>query len=195
MSSDGPRKHRVLLGGGIGAGKSSVAAVFVEAGFTHIESDCIGANVLRPGTVATDDVAHTWPEVVRGRSIDRAALAAVVFSSKRELERLEAITHPRIREVIQGAVDDANGSIVVEVPLTTLEIEGDWTRVALLADEGTRVERAVARGGDPQDIRNRIRSQASDADWIEWADVVVTNNDEFAETERKFAALIEGLDS
>jgi dephospho-CoA kinase len=118
-----------------------------------------------------------------------------VFSSKRELDRLEAITHPRIREEIQSAADDANGSVMVEVPLTTLNLEGDWTRVALLADEGTRVERAVARGGDPQDVRNRIRSQASDADWIEWADVVVNNNDGWAETERKFVALIDGLDS
>jgi dephospho-CoA kinase len=195
MSSDGPRKHRVLLGGGIGAGKSSVAALFVEAGFTHVESDRIGADVLRPGTVATGDVARAWPGVVHGGSIDRAALAAVVFSSKRELDRLEAITHPRIREEIQSAADDASGSVVVEVPLTTLNLEGDWTRVALLADEGTRVERAVARGGDPQDVRNRIRSQASDADWIEWADVVVNNNDGWAETERKFVALIDGLDS
>jgi dephospho-CoA kinase len=118
-----------------------------------------------------------------------------VFSSKDELDRLEAITHPRIREEIESASDDASGSVVVEVPLTTLDLDGDWTRVALLADEGTRVERAVARGGDPQDVRNRIRSQASDAEWIEWADVVVTNTGSLAETSREITALIDGLDS
>ncbi len=185
----------MLLGGGIGAGKSSVAGLFVDAGFTLIESDRIGAEVLRPGTAATDDVARVWPGVVHDGSIDRAALAAIVFSSKGELDRLEAITHPRIRKRIETAADDANTSVVVEVPLTTLDLEGEWMRVALLADEETRVERAVDRGGDPQDVRNRIRSQPSDAAWIAWADVVVANNDGWAETEREFAALIAGLDS
>ena len=184
----------MLLGGGIGAGKSSVAALFVAAGFTHVESDRIGEDVLRPGTAATDAVEQTWPEVVREGVVDRAALAAIVFSSESDLHRLEAITHPSIRDEIERAEKDVTGSIVVEVPLITMDLVGDWTRVAVLADEETRIERSVARGGDPEDVRNRIRSQATDADWIAWADVVVANSGAWTDTQREVAALIDGLE-
>jgi len=195
MSSDGPRKHRVLLGGGIGAGKSSVAALFVAAGFTHIESDRIGEGVLRPGTAATDAVERAWPEVVSEGVVDRGALAAIVFVSKAELDRLEAITHPSIRDEIEWAANDATESIVVEVPLITMDLEGEWLRVAVLADGDTRMRRAVARGGDPEDVRHRIRSQASDTDWVSWADVVISNSGDWSEAQRAVAAVIDGLDS
>jgi len=184
----------VLLGGGIGAGKSSVAALFVAAGFTHIESDRIGEGVLRPGTAATDAVERAWPEVVSEGVIDRAALAAIVFSSKDDLDRLEGITHPSIRAEIERATNDARGSVVVEIPLSRIDLTGEWTRVAVLADENTRRERAVARGGDPEDVRNRIRSQATDADWIAWADVVVANSGAWTDTQRDVGAFIDGLD-
>ncbi len=195
MSSDGPRKHRVLLGGGIGAGKSSVAALFVAAGFTHIESDRIGRGVLRPGTAATRAVERAWPEVVSEGVVDRGALAAIVFVSNADLDHLEAITHPSIRDEIERAANDATESIVVEVPLITMDLEGEWLRVAVLADEDTRMRRAVARGGDPEDVQHRIRSQASDTDWVSWADVVISNSGDWSEARRAVAAVIDGLDS
>ena len=185
----------MLLGGGIGAGKSSVAALFVEAGFTHVESDRIGMDILRPGTAATDAVERAWPEVVSEGVVDRAALAAIVFSSKAELDRLEAITHPSVRDEIERAANRATGSIVVEVPLITMDVEGEWLRVAVLADEDTRIERAVARGGDPEDVRNRIRSQVSDTDWFVWADVVISNSGDWSEAQREVAALFDRLDT
>lgn len=195
MSSVGPQERRVLLGGGIGAGKSSIAVLFVDAGFSLIESDRVGADVLAPGTPATTSVADAWPNVVSGDIVDREALARIVFSFPGALERLEAITHPAIRAEIERRVAEVGGDFVVEVPLTTLDLQGGWVRVAVVASEETRIARAVARGGERDDVRRRVAAQVSEDAWVEWADVVVNNSGSWAATERAVAAVIEGLGS
>ncbi len=193
MSSDGPQRLRVLLGGGIGAGKSSVAALFAEAGFTVVEADRIGAEVLTPGTAATQSVAAAWPEAVCDGVVDRSALAQIVFSSESELARLEAITHPVIQERIESLASDTSENLVVEVPLITLDLRGQWVRIAVLADEGTRIARAIVRGGEPEDVRRRVASQVDDASWAEWADMVVTNSGAWSDTDKAVRAVVDRL--
>jgi dephospho-CoA kinase len=183
----------VLLGGGIGAGKSSVAELFVAAGFNLVEADRIGAAVLGPGTAATRVVASEWPDVVTDDVVDRSALARIVFSSQVELKRLESITHPAIRGEIERIVSSTSRDIVVEVPLTTLGLGGTWLKIAVVADEDTRIARAILRGGEPDDVRRRVDSQVSDGVWAEWADIVVQNSGSWTGTERQVVAVIEGL--
>lgn len=193
MSSDGPQPSRVLLGGGIGAGKSSIASLFGDAGFSLVEADRIGAEVLSPGTAETSAVAAAWPEAVRGDVVDRSALARIVFSSESALAQLEAITHPAIRRRIESIAANAPDMVLVEVPLMTLSPEGEWIRIAVVADEDLRIARAVARGGDPDDVRRRVESQVDEDAWVEWADVVITNNAAWSETEKVVGALLDEL--
>jgi len=193
MASDGPNAAHVLLGGGIGAGKSAIADLFVEAGFLLIEADRVGAEVLRPDTEATLAVARFWPAAVKEGVVDREFLAGVVFSDGADLRRLEAITHPAITAEIDRRVAEARGDVLVEVPLQHLAPSGDWIKVAVVADEETRIARAVGRGGDPADVRRRVSSQVPDHEWVAWADIVIDNNDAWSRTENAVHAVIRGV--
>lgn len=183
----------VLLGGGIGAGKSSVAGVFAEAGYVLIEADRVGADVLAPGTEATRCVGLEWPDVVVDGVVDRKALAGVVFRDADALSRLEAFTHPAIGAEITKRVAATESDVVVEVPVQHLTLEGDWTRVAVVAAQATRIARAVDRGGDPDDVKRRVAAQAPDSAWEEWADIVIDNSHTWFETERAIEAIVDGM--
>ena len=193
MTSDGYIAPNVLLGGGIGAGKSSIARLFVDSGYMLIEADRIGADILAAHTDATAAVDREWPEVVRDGIVDRSALAHIVFADAHALKLLESITHPAIAAEIDRRVASTDLSIIVETPVRTLGIVGDWLRVAVVAEEDTRIARAIARGGDPEDVRRRVASQISDEEWTSWADVVIDNNRAWGETEQAAHAMIRGF--
>ena len=190
MGLDGPDDARVLLGGGIGAGKSTVAEEFGRLGFTVFDADAVGAEVLRTGRAETEAVAQRWPAVVSNGVVDRKALAQIVFSDAEELQRLESITHPSIRDEIMRLVSGTPGSVLVETPLQHLTMPGDWFKVAVIADQEVRIARAVTRGGDATDIRNRVASQVSDGEWVEWADTVIDNGGAWTETLRSIEAVV-----
>lgn len=183
MTSDGPNTAYVLLGGGIGAGKSVIADLFVQAGFLLIEADTVGAEVLAPHTEATRAVAKIWPEILRDGVVDRKALAGIVFANREDLSRLEAITHPAIAVEIERRVADTTEDVIVEVPLRHLDPPGDWIRVAVVAEEKIRIARAIERGGDPADVLRRVSSQISENEWTQWADFVIDNSHAWSTTE------------
>lgn len=188
----------VLLGGGIGAGKSSIAALFAERGFDVVEADVVGHEVLATDPEVLAAVINRWPAVVSDGVIDRAALAGVVFSDPAELRHLEQITHPRIRAAIADRIASTEASrAVVETPLTGMDVATDITtvRVAVLADHDVRLARAVMRGGDAADVERRMRSQDDDATWRAWADHVVDNSGAWTLTERTVLTLIDGIAS
>lgn len=195
MTSTGSKQKRlaarVLLGGGIGAGKSAVAAIFERAGFLVIEGDEIGRSLLAAGTPETSAVQELWPSVVADGVVDRAALATIVFDDASELRKLEGVTHPAIAAEIERRVAKTEKDVVVEAPLMHLEISGEWTRVAVVTDSRERLARAEARGGDPDDVKRRMKSQMSTAEWTSWADVVIDNNGAWAATERIVASMID----
>lgn len=193
MTSQGSRTVRVLLGGGIGAGKSRVLEMFERAGFSVVEADEIGREVLGPARDETRSVADLWPEAVSDGVVDRQALARIVFSDPDALRRLEAITHPAIGAEIDRRARSAPGDVVVEIPVLHLAPPGEWRRVAVVADVEVRVERAVARGGDASDIRRRVASQASREEWVTWADIVVENDGSWAVTEAAVTAVIKAV--
>ncbi len=119
----------------------------------------------------------------RGGVVDRKALAGFVFSNRRDLRKLEAITHPSIAAEIEKRVALAADDVIVEVPLMHLDLSGEWIRVAVVADEKIRTARAIERGGDPTDMLRRVSSQASENDWMQWADFVIDNNHAWSSTE------------
>jgi len=169
-----PSSVRILLGGGLGSGKSRVGRRFRDLGAEVVEADRLGHAVLEPGGEAFADVTRRWPEVLVGGHVDRSALAGIVFTDLRRLAELESMTHPAITERIQKAAR-RSGDLVVEIPLM-LDIPGRWVNVFVDADEQVRVRRAIARGGAEHDVRRRMASQASRSTWLRWADRVIENN-------------------
>ncbi len=183
----------VLVGGGIGAGKSSVLSVFADRGFTTVSADEVGREILAPGSPLVDEVAAAWPGVVADGVVDRQALAAIVFTDPAALERLEAITHPEIERRIRRTVAASTAPVAIEVPVMKVFTTDAFTRLAVVADPEVRIARAVARGGSREDVQRRLANQPTDHEWRRWADLVVDNSGAWAQTEQTVRTLIEDL--
>ncbi len=186
-------RERILLGGGIGAGKSAAGRRLADHGATVIEADHIGHGLLEPGGYAFAAVSDRWPMAVVDGRIDRGKLAAVVFDDEAELAELEAMTHPVIVERIVEIASRC-GDVVVEIPLI-LDIPGEWTHVFIDADEGLRLRRAVERGGREADVKKRMASQPSHDEWTKWSDATIHNNGSTEDLEKQIDSLWYGLRS
>ena len=182
----------MLLGGGIGAGKSTVAGLLALDGFRVITADDVGREALAVGTGPADRVGEMWPEVVVGGVIDRAGLAHIVFSDPHQLRRLEAVTHPAIVKEIRRLISlQPDENIVVETPLPDLLKTDDFVRIAVLADREIRLERTVQRGNDADDAKRRMAVQPSDVEWRSWANHVIDNSGSTEQTAVEVARVMD----
>ncbi|HUZ10724.1 MAG TPA: dephospho-CoA kinase [Acidimicrobiales bacterium] len=177
----------VGLTGGIGAGKSTVAGLLAERGAEVIDVDALGRQVLEPGGRAQAGVAAEFgPGVLAGDgSIDRAALAKVVFADASALARLTAISHPAINEELVArlrtlpprTIAVLDMAVLAESELGRVDDRYRYTFVVIVeAPRELREERAVARGSDRDDVRRRMAQQATDEQRRALADVVIAND-------------------
>jgi dephospho-CoA kinase len=176
---------RWLITGGIGSGKSEVRRLLAKSGIHTVDADAVGHLVLADEGLTP--VAERWPDVVLEGQIDRQALARIVFDDPGELEVLEAITHPLIFGRIESDLKGFSGVAVVEMPL--LEGPKGWPMIVVDADDESRLHRAVERGMSEADVRRRMASQPSRAEWLAAADVVVPNHDKIQHLEEAAAVL------
>ncbi|MHA3702855.1 dephospho-CoA kinase [Jatrophihabitans sp. YIM 134969] len=176
------RALRVAVTGGIGAGKSSVSTLLAERGAVVVDADRIAREVVEPGTPGLAAVAEAFGRDVltADGALDRAALGAVVFADPDARRRLEAITHPLVRDLSEArlAAVPPGAVAVYDVPLLaeSRSRAGFDVVVVVRADPEVRVERLVGRGLTADDARARIAAQASDAEREALADVVVDNS-------------------
>ncbi|MGD9701536.1 MAG: dephospho-CoA kinase [Acidimicrobiia bacterium] len=191
------------LTGGIGAGKSAVAARLAARGAVVIDVDAIGRQVLEPGGAAEAEVIeHFGPRVVDGDGrIDRARLAKVVFSDREELAALEAISHPAINAEIDRRLAGLPDDALVVLDMAVLvgsrlgrdlpSGRGYDTVVVVDAPEDVRVARLVElREMSEADARARIAAQPRDVDRHAVADHIVVNDGELAALDDAVDALI-----
>lgn len=187
------RYRNWLLSGGIGSGKSLVRGMFEDHGLATIDADSVGHEVLASDQVALDAVAARWPSVERAGAIDRKALAEIVFADRNELRALEAITHPRIFDLIGKTVGDQNGPVIVEIPVLGQPFPGLWRRMVVDASDETRIARAMERGGTREDVERRMAMQPNRAEWLASADVVIPNASDFDALRLGVAAVVAEL--
>jgi dephospho-CoA kinase len=173
---------RVGLTGGIGSGKSTVAARLAQRGAWIIDSDRIAREVVEPGTDGLRAVVSEFGAEIRteGGALDRSALSARVFGDANARSRLNAIVHPlvaaRTAELLDAAPPDA--IVVQDVPLLveTGLAAGFPLVVVVHADTEVRVRRLVDQRGMPAaDVRARIAAQATDEQRHAAADVCLDN--------------------
>jgi dephospho-CoA kinase len=174
---------RVGLTGGIGSGKSTVAGRLAEHGAVLIDADKLAREVVEPGTPGLAAIAEAFGQEVLAEdgSLDRPKLAAVVFNSEEQRERLNGIVHPlvgqRTAEMLANAAEDA--VVVHDVPLL---VEKNYTPmynlvVIVHADAEERVRRLTESRGMPEaDARARIAAQASVEQRRAAADVWLDNS-------------------
>lgn len=174
---------RVGLTGGIGSGKSTVAAELRALGASVIDSDVLAREVVQPGTEGLAAVATRFGGdlVATDGSLDRAALGRVVFGDEPARRDLEAILHPLIAARTQELMATAPGDAVVvhDVPLLVEKAMGPAYHLVLVvgASEETRTERLVRdRRMTPPEARARIAAQATDEQRRAAADVWLDND-------------------
>ncbi len=186
----------VGLTGGIGSGKTTVAAMLAAHGAYVIDCDALGRLVAEPGGRAYESIVTRFgPGVVApdGR-LDRAALAQIVFNDSAALVELNAITHPaidaEILERLHGLARDTIAVLDMAVLTESKLGAGIYEFVVVVeADHEGRINRLVARGLTEADARARMRSQATDGQRRAIADVVIHNRGDLDELERETAAL------
>jgi dephospho-CoA kinase len=178
---------RIGLTGGIGSGKSTVSALLAARGAVVIDADRIAREVVEPGTPGLAAVVESFgPEVLTADgSLDRPALAVIVFGDPEARRRLDGIVHPLVRaRAAELAAAAPEGSVVVhDVPLLVETGQADSYDLVLVveADPETRVSRLARRGLAAEDARARMAAQAADEQRRAVADVVLDNSGTEAE--------------
>lgn len=178
----------VFLAGGIGSGKSTVAAQLEELGAFRIDLDQLSREVLSAGSALNERIAEAFGSdlIDKGTGeLDRRLLAQRAFATPQDAARLEALELPAIGELLRArlqvvsSLEEAPALCVVEVPL--LDRMGD---MLLLADEivvvccpfETRRMRAIRRGMTAEDFDARVANQPSD-EWLRAHATCVIEND------------------
>ena len=153
------------IAGGVASGKSTVARMFQELGAEVLDADRTGHEVLQLPHVI-EQVRKQWGDKVflPDGTVDRSELARIVFNSAtgaRELERLEAITHPEITRRLIQQLDAMRASskpaVVLDAPVM---FKAGWDQLCdrivwVDADRDTRLRRAAGRGWDADELQRR----------------------------------------
>lgn len=165
----GGRAPRIGISGGVGAGKSSLTQVFREGGAVVADADELAHSVVEPGTPGLSRVAAEFGAGVLAPdgSLDRAALARLVFADEDARRRLEAIVHPLVARAAREAMRAAptNTLAVYDVPLLVETGMEDLFDAVLVVDAplDQRLERLARRGLDREEALRRIAAQADAA--------------------------------
>jgi dephospho-CoA kinase len=174
------------LTGGIASGKSTVAGYFAEAGARIIDADTIAREVVKPGSLACEEIRTAFGADVflPAGGIDRQRLGDLVFNDPAKKKRLEAIVHPRVfdrMEVLaaETARQYPDALIILDIPLL-LETKRNRRLDAVIVvyvPEAVQLERLMKRDGiSAKAARARIRSQMPMEEKRRIADLVIDNS-------------------
>jgi dephospho-CoA kinase len=167
----------VGLAGGVGSGKSTVAAIFIKQGARGIDADALGHRVLGLPAVRAGLVRDWGEEILRDGRVDRAALARLAFRSRKSVARLNRRVHPEILKEIRRRIEKARGWVVLDAALL-YETGADalCDRVVFVsAPRAIRVRRVRSRGWGPGELRRRERFQFPVVYKKKKADYVIDN--------------------
>lgn len=193
------------LTGGIASGKTTVANLLAAHGGAIIDADVAAREVVEPGEPALEEIVAAFgPDVLApDGSVNRRALAAIIFNDAQARQRLNAIVHPRVRERMFSQLDALRRQsppprfAVLVVPLL-LESGHDWglDQIWVVAvPEEIQQERLMARDRlDAAAAQARIRAQMPLSEKLEHADRVISNTGQIAEVEKAVVELLRAED-
>lgn len=176
--------HLFGLTGGIGSGKSAVAARLRQNGVPVIDADALAREVVKSGTPGLAAIVATFGEhvLLPDGELDRKRLASEVFADEDKRRRLNAIVHPLVTAATFARASElaAEGHPLAcyEAALIVENGAADSFRplIVVAAPEDVQVERAVRRdGANPDEVRARIRAQMPLAKKVAVADHVIEN--------------------
>ena len=178
---------RLGLTGGIGSGKSTVAACMAQAGAALMDADAISRSLTQSGGQAIPAIlAEFGPSLLTPEgAMDRDAMRHLVFSNPQTKRKLEAIVHPLVAQTLQAqtqaAIEAGKTCLVFDVPLLVESGERwrrqvDWVCVVDCQTE-TQIQRVMARNALARsDIERIMAQQASRSQRLAAADAVIYND-------------------
>jgi dephospho-CoA kinase len=195
----------VGLTGGIGTGKSAVARILEEQGALIVDADRVGHEVYLPARPAHADIVAEFGRQVLAEdgTIDRKKLGPIVFSSPGKLARLNAITHPRMKEMMRERLSEAEraGTEVVVLEAALL-FDAGWDDLTnevwvTVVDAETAARRASERSGIPvEQVLERIqKAQMANDERIRRSDLVVDTSGTLEDTRQRALKAWEALKS
>lgn len=171
------------LTGGIGSGKSTVSALLAERGAVVIDADAITRDLQRAGTPVFDAMVERFgPRIVAPNgSLDRQAVADIVFADADALADLGRIVHPAVgAEIARRLEEEAETDhlVILDVPLLVESGRDDLGALVVVdVDPEVAVRRLIEqRGMREDDARARMARQVSRADRLAKADIVIDNS-------------------
>jgi len=179
-------QHRVGLTGGIGSGKSTVAALFAASGASIIDADAISRTTTGPGGAAISRIREVFgPAMLTAQgALDRDQMRALAFSDPDAKTQLENIIHPLVGQAIAAQTQEAENAgtrcIVFDIPL--LVESAHWRQslhriLVIDCAEETQIARVAARNGlSATDIQKIVAAQVPRARRLAAADCVLFND-------------------
>ena len=195
--------YLIGLTGGIASGKSTVATRLVQHGAVGVDADQLAREVVQPGTPGLAAISAEFGSSVLlpDGSLNRPALGAIIFADPIQRKRLNAITHPAVRQLTRdriaaAAAADPHAIVVYDVPLLAEAQAGGLVTFDLVvvvhADAATRIQRMIdLRGLTEAEATQRIGAQATDEERRALADVVIDNTGTIAATHAQVDTLWE----
>jgi dephospho-CoA kinase len=184
------------LTGGIGSGKSSVAALFAELGVPVVDTDVISHQLTQSGGAAIPSIQAIFGNdfIDASGALDRAKMRQLVFSDPVARQRLENILHPLILARAQAQAQSSPAAYVLVVIPLLFETTAyhDWLQRTLTVDcsEEIQLARVVRRSGlDEQTVRAIMAQQLSRKQRLELADDTINNEGEFTKLRQQVSAL------
>jgi dephospho-CoA kinase len=182
----------VGLTGGIGSGKSAVAEMFREEGAEVIDFDYLARLVVEPGKPAWRDIVEYFGRRIlfSDKTLNRSALAEIVFSDAESRKALEGFTHPRIfeaRDVLLKRIKERDplSVVIIDFPLLfELGLRNGLDQVILVyVPREIQIERAANRNNLSREaVEKRLKAQMPIEEKRSLSDYVIDNQGDFTET-------------
>ena len=176
----------IALTGGVGSGKSMVARHLAELGMPVIDADQVAREIVQPGSECLQRIVELFGAgiLMPSGELDRAALRRRVFPDPSARQRLEAILHPRIRQVMQQRLVGLQAPYaLLVIPLLVETGQTDVADRVLVVDvpESEQIRRVRERDGlDEEQVRQILAAQCDRATRLAAADDVIDNSGDLA---------------
>lgn len=190
----------VGLTGGIASGKSTIAQLLKQRGFSIVDADIAARKVVEPGEKAYTEIVEEFGSdiLLEDGSLDRGKLGSIVFENEEKRKKLNAIVHPAVRKKMkewqEEELQTGKKTIILDIPLL---FESKLTHlveriIVVYVNEETQLKRLMERNGfTVEEAKSRISSQMPLREKLDLSDAVIDNNGTIEETEIQLDDLIE----